>query len=210
MKNKRKQNSFLLLTFIFRIEIFQWVTAVSNKKIPRRGLNIKRFKPAFIVPLHRRLTRARRFQSAAKRRYSIDFSLVKEIVHFSDSELSRDLIFSFRVPCPRTPRRKSGPRSPDRQGLSKGKCRQRARVSPQNSARPPPDKSKSRGAPTSDKEPHHNKHCGFQCRHQGKREQLLRLSAPQAGCARYGCRFATRRADFHVPHGSVLSWRACS
>jgi hypothetical protein len=25
-----------------------------KQKIPRRGLNIKRFKPAFIVPLHRR------------------------------------------------------------------------------------------------------------------------------------------------------------
>ena len=121
-----------------------------------------------------------------------------------------DLIFSFRVPCPRTPRRKSGPRSPDRQGLSKGKCRQRARVSPQNSARPPPDKSKSRGAPTSDKEPHHNKHCGFQCRHQGKREQLLRLSAPQARSARDGCRFATRRADFHVPHGVFFLGRVAA
>ena len=39
-ENKRKQNSFLLLTFIFylrlffRIEIFQWVTSVSNKKPP--------------------------------------------------------------------------------------------------------------------------------------------------------------------------------
>ena len=67
------------------------------------------------------------------------------------------------------------------------------------------DKSRSKGAPSSDKESHHNKQCGFQCRHEGNREQLLPLSAPQARCARDGYRFATRRADFHVPHRSVLS-----
>ena len=149
-----------------------------KQKNPRRGLNIKRFKPAFIVPLSPAPHPSAQIQSAAKRRYSIDFALGKKLSIFPTQSFPGDLIFSFRVPCPRTPRRKSGPRSPDRQGLSKGKCRQRARVSPQNSARPPPDKSKSRGAPTSDKDPHHNKHCGFQCRHQGKREQLLRLSAP--------------------------------
>ena len=50
-ENKRKQNSFLLLTFIFylrlffRIEIFQWVTSVSNKKTPVGGLTLNVSSP---------------------------------------------------------------------------------------------------------------------------------------------------------------------
>jgi hypothetical protein len=90
MKINVSKIAFFYLRLFFPIEIFQWVTADSNKKIPPRpGLGIKGLKPAFIMPLHRRLIQARGFNPRLRGSIARTSLYGKQLSIFSESGLSR-------------------------------------------------------------------------------------------------------------------------